>query len=230
MSSRTKITIPTASVSTETAEVILNTWPRFLTTEQYMDVLHQMISKAKFKINKDNSALLFKAFNNNDGDVIQVLFDHGAKIHDGKELYTTIDRKHRILDVFNKRVSLLCEKVLLDHILKEDHASKSVIFAEIQRYPGNLHVLNRATPSYTDDYKKDFAQLCVLARTFPATPPELCVLHECHRYGMTHPTYASFIKDCEEDEDFDTGGVTDEYCGTCRIVKSELRNSQKSST
>jgi len=197
MATQGVISLPN-KVTIESARTILNTWPRFLTVPEYTDVLEQLIRSGWFDINNNCSSLLFDAFDNSDVDIIQVLFDHGAKVHNGDALYITLDGDDRAMCVFDKLVVLGCEEVLLQHILSEDKASQAVIFNEIQRKPSLLDTLNRATQSQTFEYKRKFAKLCVLSKTFPTSIPEHFVLRECHENGLTHRSYMTYVDDVED--------------------------------
>lgn len=168
-------------------------WPRALTIEEYSDVLKQLIDTG-FDINGNNGELLFEAFDKNDHDVIKVLFENGAKIHNGRKLYKTPDGDVRI-SVFDENVATDCEEVILDHILAEDCDSWDVIISAIKKNRSRLDILNNATAHNDNAYKKKFVELCLLTESFPVSRPEYLVMRKCHKGGMTHPEYQPFLDD-----------------------------------
>lgn len=204
MDTKVRIKVP-AYLSQRKAVAVLQSSPRTLSIDEYGSVLQQL-SDSGIDINSGDSALLFAAFDNSDIPLIELLFKSGAKINHSDGLYKTTDIEGDKVSVFHANVSTGCEEVLLTHILSETPENQAIIAKELKDRPSRLSVFSDVflEREYTEVYAQDFAKLCILAKTFPATNLPFSVMRECHSAGLTHPTYETFaetLRVVEEERD-----------------------------
>jgi len=201
------ITQPTASIQV-TQRVSLDSAAHILqrTSDivEYERILRDLIA-AGYDINACNSALLFNAFNNNKVDVVRLLLECGAKLHDGTGLYSQHGRT-----VFNNSTVISKEAavVLLEYILNLPADELATI---------RPHIVNTSTTRIdvfncilTDPvYHGELTKLYLAMGVLPNTCDVPCsIAMACGRAGLFSVNTKACVQHAIEQEDL----VADARC------------------